>query len=490
MHIPGRTPLCRDYNTRESPVKRVHTLIMAGMLLAFPSLLQAEYVFLKDGSILEGTILRDGSNSITMRDADRKVRTISRKDIMRILYTELYMGKLFVQKTDGKGFVAYMVDEDRTTYTFRKKLYKPEEFTLKRDEVLFMARGNPTGLRAEAGKVEAELEWNPPYMDVKHYRIYVKGPEDKEYRMADTSGDEDYTLKDIKSNTTYTVKVTAIDRQGDESVASNEVTFTTKNIPPEAPGNLNLREHDDGSARLSWDEAFDPDTSIKKYIVHGKTIRKTIKVGETKDTFMVIDDIKKYKSLRVTAIDQLDASSGPSGRYYLFKPAYHISVIPRVMVPLGDFSALSGPGFGASTQFMQYGLVFPWITAGIDLTYYYIPGEDDIRSDGLRVDYAHMLVGTAMIGYTFKIKKLVLITPYIGGGTVYFDMNYTTMSRVTGEYTAKNLNGLEPVMNAGLQVSFNISKTLVAGISAHWGLVIESRMMHYVSGGISIGKRL
>ncbi|PKL17116.1 MAG: hypothetical protein CVV49_12960, partial [Spirochaetae bacterium HGW-Spirochaetae-5] len=79
----------------------------------------AEAVFLKDGSIIDGTIISDAASSVTLRLADKKTKQIPRSDIMRILYTELKMGKIYIQKRDGKGVVAYMVDEDRESYTFR-----------------------------------------------------------------------------------------------------------------------------------------------------------------------------------------------------------------------------------------------------------------------------------------------------------------------------------------------------------------------------------
>lgn len=108
-----------------------------------------EYVFLKDGQIREGTIVSENAASVVLRTADKKREVIQRRNIMRLLYTELYMGRVYVQKADGKGIVGYMVDEYRKTYTFRKELYRPEEFSLKDEEMLFIARRNPSGLQGE-----------------------------------------------------------------------------------------------------------------------------------------------------------------------------------------------------------------------------------------------------------------------------------------------------------------------------------------------------
>ncbi|NCC45307.1 MAG: hypothetical protein EOM18_17375, partial [Clostridia bacterium] len=104
-------------------LKRIVPVLTAVMILSAP--LSAEYIFLKDGSILKGTIVSDTAATVNLRLEDRRMQRIPRSDIMRILYTDLYMGKVYIQKIDGKSIVAYMVDEDRDTYTFRMEIYKP-----------------------------------------------------------------------------------------------------------------------------------------------------------------------------------------------------------------------------------------------------------------------------------------------------------------------------------------------------------------------------
>jgi hypothetical protein len=58
---------------------------------------------------------------------------------MRILYTELKMGKVYVQKRNGESIIAYIVNEDRNQFTLRLDLYKPQEFNIKRNDILFIA---------------------------------------------------------------------------------------------------------------------------------------------------------------------------------------------------------------------------------------------------------------------------------------------------------------------------------------------------------------
>jgi len=210
--------------------KLVITAALSVFLIAVSDLpLKAEAVFLKDGSIIDGTIISDGASSVTIRTADKKTKQIPRSDIMRILYTELKMGKIYIQKRDGKGIVAYMVDEDRASYTFRKELYSPEEFTLKRSDVLFMAEKNPSGLQVDGvvGTDKVYLTWLPPYDAVKKYNIYIKKNEKDKYELADSTGGKSITLKNLQVKTTYYLIVTSVDKDDYESNPSNELKITT-----------------------------------------------------------------------------------------------------------------------------------------------------------------------------------------------------------------------------------------------------------------------
>ena len=138
------------------------------------STLSAEYVFLKNGSIVKCRIEAETKTSITGRMPNGKPVTFNARDIIRILYTELYMGKIFVNKTDGTVIEAYMVDEDQTSYTFRKELYSPNEFRVRRDEVLFTTRKNPSGLAGTAESDRIEITWKAPYTPVSKYKVYFK----------------------------------------------------------------------------------------------------------------------------------------------------------------------------------------------------------------------------------------------------------------------------------------------------------------------------
>ena len=99
---------------------------------------------------------------------------IKNSTILRILYTDLNMSKLYIQKNDGTNFISYLIAEDRLTYTFRNELYKPEEFTVPRSEIRFIAEKNPSDLKAKAYSKSVELSWVAPNGQVKFYNVYIK----------------------------------------------------------------------------------------------------------------------------------------------------------------------------------------------------------------------------------------------------------------------------------------------------------------------------
>jgi len=371
------------------------TIISFFIILLFAALqpLNAEYIFLKDGSILQGKIISDSSAAVTFRDDKKKVKTIPRKEIMRILYTQLYMGKIYVQKTDGKSIICYMVDEDQETYTFREDLYSPKEFTLKRDQVLFMARGNPSGLQGEPGIDSIDLTWFPPYNPVKKYRMYLKGPGEDKFARVDEFRGKSCTLKNLKSNTKYVVYVTAIDEAGDESLPSNEYAFTTLNIKPDRPVNMRLEKRTVKKTEfkkgkkvqvevkkkfMAWDEVKDADGTIKGYNIYLHKDDKEEKIATVKTAeYEIPDEISVY-DLTVTAVDDRNDES-PSSRVR-HPRALKIGVQPFYFVPQGKLAEMFDPGYGGlvTISFKNFfTLNFEW---GVSAGAVSLPGKDSAKS--------------------------------------------------------------------------------------------------------------
>lgn len=134
----------------------------------------AECVFLKNGNIVRGRVLGETGTSITVKPAEGAPRTIGRGQLLRILYTDIYLGKVVVRLTDGSSREAYMVDENADAYIFRDQLDRVDEYTLPRKKVLFIARTNPTDLRGKTDTTSIWVTWFPPYRPPHSYRVYQR----------------------------------------------------------------------------------------------------------------------------------------------------------------------------------------------------------------------------------------------------------------------------------------------------------------------------
>lgn len=110
-------------------------VILLVIVVCIPVAGSAEYIFKKDGSIIKGSIVKDEIATLTVKKEDGAYEGVVRGDILRIIYTEVYLGKVFARLTSGEVVEGYQVDEDRDNYFFRKDLISPEEFTVPRKKV-------------------------------------------------------------------------------------------------------------------------------------------------------------------------------------------------------------------------------------------------------------------------------------------------------------------------------------------------------------------
>jgi hypothetical protein len=110
------------------------------MIIVAAVSLSAESVFLKDGSIIEGRIVKDNAKIVQLTLPDDTTQEIQRSAILRILYHDNYKNRRFLTKTDGSVIEIYIVDEDKQTYTYRTDLANSEEMKISKAEVDSISR--------------------------------------------------------------------------------------------------------------------------------------------------------------------------------------------------------------------------------------------------------------------------------------------------------------------------------------------------------------
>ena len=452
--------------------------------------LRGEYIFLRDGQIIEGTIVGENAKTVSVRKKDNQQETYQRENIMRILYTELYMGKVHVQKIDGKGVTGFMVDEDRNTYTFRKELNSPEEFTIPRDKVLFISRRNPAGLEGEAETDRIRLKWMPPYNQVKRYRLYIKGPGDAEFRKAAETSRKEFRLEDLKSNRRYSLYVTAVATEGDESLPSNVIVLTTKNIPPHIPRILPVHRTraSDGTlttAKIQWAPSTDPDGKVEKYRVYALQGKEKKLVAETRaDTFTVSQN-DRYERVYVSAVDDMGAESGIANVAALNGLDMRLSVHPGMLYPLGKFGAVTGPGFGATAAFTLYDYLYENLVLGAELGFYYLLGKDALESEYKKTNTVFMAPLMLTAGYCFRLNETYSVIPYMSLGLIYFYSDLVNRDRVTHNERNETISEIGPVAHAGVMGMYRIDEQFTVAVRVFMGYLVGSDSGLYT--GLDVG---
>lgn len=474
--------------------KTIIIAVFAGIIFTMP--LHAEFIFLKNGSIIEGNITKDSADSVNLHGKDGRDRVIPRNTIMRILYTSLKMGKIYIQKRDGEGLVAFMVDEDRDSYTFRKELYKPEEFTLQRSEVLFLAEKNPSGLKGVAETNSVSLTWLPPYDSVKHYNVYYSPDKKEKYKLAGKPWGKSYTISDLLSNKTYYIIVTSVDSDGYESSPSNELKITTKNIPPDAPEKIKITKKTDEKKNtmnvlLSWEPASDIDGKIKSYKVYRKDNDDVISTNKFEMEIKNLDPDKVY-SFSISSIDDFDAESEKSRKISTFDYlGYNLTVQPNYIVPLGTFKDVHEYGYGALLCVSREDTFINNLDLGIALGYWQFEGAE---SDTSEVDYSMMLPFTITAGYRINLFSTFNMVPRIAIGGSYNYMKYLTEPELyTGyglEKEEKTKWSVEPLVMAGLLFEFDITHRIYVTAGGDAGMLIEmSGIIPFASATVGAGVR-
>jgi len=97
--------------------------------------LYAESIFMNDGSIIDGTIIKESNTRVKIKTDDRKKKYISRKKIIRIVYSDDYEKKVYLYKKDGSSLHCHIVEESSENYIIRYMLTSPEEYKISKDEV-------------------------------------------------------------------------------------------------------------------------------------------------------------------------------------------------------------------------------------------------------------------------------------------------------------------------------------------------------------------
>ena len=175
----------------------IKTLFFTGFMLFAAQSLFAEAVFLNDGRIIEGKIISETDDLLTVQ-RDRETTDIPRSDVLRILYTDDYRHKRYIYTLDGREFEGYIVAEDRDTYTLRNRLESREETTIMKSDVDAVTRRPITSDQPAPAQDEPDLyadRQSPSGSSGSSFSIglYYQGILDTTLKWDDYDVEQDYT---------------------------------------------------------------------------------------------------------------------------------------------------------------------------------------------------------------------------------------------------------------------------------------------------------
>ncbi|MHB8089663.1 MAG: hypothetical protein ACYDH2_15580 [Anaerolineaceae bacterium] len=100
----------------------------------------AESIFLKDGSVIEGKITKESDSSISITTPNQLKVEIPRTSIIRILTGEDYKQKVDIVMIDKTKINAYIVDQTSEKYIVRNELSSAGELNIPKKDIMEITR--------------------------------------------------------------------------------------------------------------------------------------------------------------------------------------------------------------------------------------------------------------------------------------------------------------------------------------------------------------
>lgn len=449
----------------------------------------AECIFLKNGGIVRGRILGETGTSITVKPPDGPARTIGRGRVLRILYTDIYLGKVVIRLTDGSSREAYMVDENADAYVFRDRLDSVEEYAVPRKKVLFIARTNPTDLVGKTGTTSIRLSWFPPYKPPHSYRVYYREKGAARWESAGTARRQSFTVRGLKKKTRYRLMVTALDGTGGESLPTDEIEIMT-NTPPGLPRGARLTrlplERGKLPVNITWRPAVDPDGAVVSYRILALRGDAAALVGETGGSAFAMTGLDPgvVHRFAVRAVDNDGTESG-NAAVNTRVIEFDIAVRGCFLMPVRDLGVMLHPGYGglaliSAANFPAWGL-----NLGLGSGCFYFTGW------GRSVKESYMVPMIAAASYRFMITDAFSITPELFGGCAFIRIRYSKRNMGMHGLVYPSKKGFEPFLMAGLTLSYTLKGRYTFFMGADYGMVIEKdSLMDFLSCNAGFGARI
>jgi hypothetical protein len=123
-------------------MRKMRYFCLSTMLLSlFLNSAFAETVYLKDGQVLDGKIIGETTSEITVRTKFMTKR-INRDNILRIMYGERKMEKIYLLMNDGTTQTGFLVDQDASQVIIRDQENSPQERSIPKSTIRQMSNSD------------------------------------------------------------------------------------------------------------------------------------------------------------------------------------------------------------------------------------------------------------------------------------------------------------------------------------------------------------
>ncbi len=167
------------------------------MSMILPGILRADGVFLRDGSVKPGSIIRD-TGAVVEIEHDGIRQTYKRNEILRVLYGDRYKAKVYIYMEKGRPLHVHIVGETREYYIVRSRLSSAAEKEISKEKVVLVTEkrnrrierkgrspfenqiGIRLGVSMQAGDVPnavtPEVNWNlePLFFQLYYYERWLE----------------------------------------------------------------------------------------------------------------------------------------------------------------------------------------------------------------------------------------------------------------------------------------------------------------------------
>jgi len=119
---------------KKSPFYIIIPAIFAAVLASSPVF--SESVFMKDGTIIEGTVTGETDSFVKLKGKDKTVREIPRSRVLRVSFDSAYKKTVYLKRSSGKTVEGHIVEETAAEYTIRENLDSPAEYKIEKKDVV------------------------------------------------------------------------------------------------------------------------------------------------------------------------------------------------------------------------------------------------------------------------------------------------------------------------------------------------------------------